>query len=54
MEYLTANWEYFLLGFMILEKIVKITPFKWDDILVDGFKEIIMGIANLKKLKPPQ
>lgn len=38
MEFVFANWEYFLAGFYIAEKVVKITPMKWDDILVDGLK----------------
>jgi len=40
-EFMINNWQYFLLGFMVAEKIVKLTPFKWDDILVDGVKEIL-------------
>ena len=40
-EFMINNWQYFLLGFMVAEKIVKLTPFKWDDILVDGMKEIL-------------
>lgn len=46
MEFILDNWEYFLLGFMILEKIVKITPVKWDDILVDGVKDILFKIKK--------
>ena len=38
MEWFITNWEWVLLGFMVLEKIVKLTPVKWDDILVDGIK----------------
>jgi hypothetical protein len=48
MSFVLANWEYFLLGFMVLEKIVKITPFKWDDIIVDGIKEIFLKFGKLK------
>ena len=29
-----------LLGFMVLEKIVKLSPSKKDDILIDGLKDI--------------
>ena len=43
-NFITGNWEYFLLGFMVAEKIVKITPVKWDDILLDGI------VAGLKKI----
>ena len=43
MEFLVANWEYCLIGFYTLEKIVKVTPVKWDDILVDGLKAVVTG-----------
>lgn len=38
MEWIIANWEWFLLGFFVAEKVVKLTPMKWDDIFVDGIK----------------
>ena len=34
-EFITMNWEWFLLGFMIAEKLVKLSPTKADDILLD-------------------
>ena len=36
-----TRFELFLLGFIIAEKVVKLTPVKWDDILVDGIKEVL-------------
>lgn len=47
MEYIIAHWEYFLLGFMIAEKIVKLTKWKWDDILIDGLKEVFAQIPKM-------
>jgi len=35
-EWLIANWQWCLLGFYTLEKIVKLTPSKKDDILFDA------------------
>ena len=35
MEWITNNWEMVLLGFMILEKVIKLSPTKADDILLD-------------------
>ena len=35
MDILINNWEYVLLAFMILEKAVKLSPSKKDDIIVD-------------------
>lgn len=43
-DFVLGKWEWFLLGFMIVEKIVKVTPCKWDDILVDG---LISGVKDL-------
>ena len=39
MEWVIANWEFILLGLYVAEKIVKVTPVKWDDIIIDGIKE---------------
>ena len=34
-EWIAANWEYVLVVIYALEKIVKMTPTKYDDILLD-------------------
>ena len=34
-EWIAANWEYVLIVIYALEKIVKMTPTKYDDILFD-------------------
>jgi len=49
MDWIIANWEYCLIGFYTLEKVVKITPVKWDDILVDGLKAIVTGVVSKKQ-----
>jgi len=46
MEWLTLNWEWVLLGFMILEKIVKMSPSDKDDILLDV---VIEGLTKIVK-----
>ena len=46
MEFLINNWEWILLGFVVLEKIVKMSPAKWDDILVDGIKEMLTKLKG--------
>ena len=33
--FIVMNWEWFLLGFMMCEKLVKVSPTKADDILLD-------------------
>ena len=34
-EFFSANWEWFLLAFMVCEKLVKLSPTDADDILLD-------------------
>ena len=42
-ELITANWEYFLLGLYIVEKAIKLSPSKKDDLIWDM---IIKPIAD--------
>jgi len=35
-EWVLANWEWIMLGFYTLEKIVKLSPTKQDDIIFDA------------------
>ena len=46
MEWLQMNWEWVLLGFMILEKLVKMSPSDKDDILLDV---IFQGLTKMVK-----
>jgi len=47
MEWLSNNWEWVLLAFMVLEKFVKISPSNKDDIILDvvveGLTKIVKG-----------
>ena len=43
-EFIVINWEWFLLGFMVAEKLVKLSPTQADDILLD----IVWG--SIKKI----
>jgi hypothetical protein len=46
MEFLTQNWEYILIAFYVAEKLVKMSPSKKDDILLDvvfqGLKRLVI------------
>ena len=44
MDFLTNNWEWVLIDFMVLEKLVKLSPTNYDDILLD------IVWKNMKKL----
>lgn len=46
MEWLTLNWEWVLLGFMVFEKIVKMSPSDKDDILLDV---VFQGLTKIVK-----
>tara|TARA_R100000808_G_C2075015_1_gene101043 strand:+ start:179 stop:328 length:150 start_codon:yes stop_codon:yes gene_type:complete len=46
-NFLTTNWEWVLLSFYTLEKIVKLSPSKKDDILFDS---IIKPLFNAFKI----
>ena len=49
MEWLASNWEWVLLGFMVLEKLVKLSPSKKDDILLDTVIKPIFEMLKPKK-----
>lgn len=38
MAWIAANWQWCLLGFCIAEKLVKVSPMTWDDLVIDGIK----------------
>ena len=49
-EWIVANWEYILVAVYALEKIVKLTPTKYDDIIFDMIlKPIKNKVMPLKK-----
>ena len=48
-EWIVANWEYLLLGFMVLEKVVKLSPSKKDDILFDSIIKPVFNMFTPKK-----
>tara|TARA_R110002012_G_scaffold113669_2_gene259749 strand:- start:457 stop:606 length:150 start_codon:yes stop_codon:yes gene_type:complete len=35
LEMLTSNWEYVLLALYVLEKVIKLSPSKKDDLIFD-------------------
>ena len=35
MDWITANWEWCLLGFMVLEKCIRLSPSDKDDVILD-------------------
>ena len=51
-EWLAQNWEYVLVVIYALEKIVKITPTKYDDIVFDMILKPIKDSNNLSITVP--
>jgi hypothetical protein len=47
-QWLISNWYWCLLGFFVAEKLVKLTPMKADDILLDIVWKSIKKIAKKK------
>ena len=50
MDWILANWEWIMLGFYTLEKIVKLSPSKKDEKL-KGLKKESKKVSNLLKDK---
>jgi len=49
MEWITSNWEWVLLGFMILEKCIKMSPSKADDLVLDMILKPLMDRFKSKR-----
>jgi hypothetical protein len=47
--WLAENWQYMLVVFYVAEKIVKITPTKYDDILLDIVVGAIRKMTGMGK-----
>ena len=51
MEWITTNWEWLLLGFYTLEKIVRLSPSKKEDNLIDTIIKPIWDKLPFNKIK---
>ena len=49
MEWLTNNWEWSLIALMIAEKLVKLSPSKNDDIILDSIVKPVLNLFKPKK-----
>ena len=49
MEFLMNNWEYVLLGFYVIEKVVRLSPTKSDDVIFDMVLKPIFNTIKGKK-----
>jgi hypothetical protein len=46
MEFLSANWEYVLIGILAIDKVVALTPSTWDDLIWTSIKKSIFKIVG--------
>ena len=49
MGWITANWEYVLLAMYVVEKVVKLSPSKKDDIIFDTVLKPMFNMFKLNK-----
>ena len=49
MELLLNNWEYVLLGMYVIEKVIKLSPSKKDDVIFDMVLKPIFNAVKGKK-----
>ena len=41
MDFIIANWEYVLIGFLVVDKIVAMSPSKMDDLIWFSVKKML-------------
>ena len=46
MDWFISNWDICLAGFFLLEKLVKLSPTKYDDILLDVVWDAIRKVLK--------
>ena len=49
LSFITSNWEWFLLGLYVLEKAIKLSPSKKDDLVWDMVLKPIVDAIKRKK-----
>jgi len=48
-DYIISNWEYVLIGIMVIDKIVALSPSKADDLIWASIKKVLTGLKIMKK-----
>ena len=46
MEFLSSNWEYILIGLLAVDKMVALSPSKWDDLIWTSIKKAIYKVVG--------
>ena len=46
MEIIVNNWEYILIGILAVDKIVALSPSKWDDLIWTAVKKALYKVIG--------
>ena len=41
LEFLSSNWQYVLIGLLCVDKVVALSPSKWDDLIWTSLKKAL-------------
>ena len=48
MDMIMQNWEYMLIGILVVDKVVALSPSKMDDLIWTSVKEVLMKVKVMK------
>tara|TARA_R100000808_G_scaffold7129_1_gene21016 strand:+ start:1042 stop:1197 length:156 start_codon:yes stop_codon:yes gene_type:complete len=51
MEWILGNWEMVMIGVLVIDKVVALSPSKMDDLLWSSIKKVLLGAKALKGKK---
>ena len=46
MIWISANWEYMLIGILCIDKLVALSPTEWDDLIWTSIKKSLYKIVG--------
>jgi hypothetical protein len=49
MDWMMEHWQYVMIGVMVMDKIVAMSPSKMDDLIWSSMKKVLMGMKVMKK-----
>ena len=41
LEFLSSNWQYVLIGLLCIDKVVALSPSRWDDLIWTSLKKAL-------------
>jgi hypothetical protein len=49
MDWMMEHWQYVMIGVMVMDKVVAMSPSKMDDLIWSSMKKVLMGVKVMKK-----